>query len=198
MSLETAHLDISPPVRRLAALGLLLIAVLAVVGLVIDPLYQAVTSARDLVAQQRDAIARFEELNARLPQLQAQHAALEHNVAAESGFLTGTNDALRAAEVQNRIKSIVEKHGAQLASTQILPGRDETGFRRIPAQIVLTGPIAAIADILYDCEYGEPFLFIDTFQIRGRQIARLDDPRTMKTLLDVRLEVSAYARPASP
>jgi general secretion pathway protein M len=198
MSLETAHLDISPPVRRLAAIGLLLVAVLAIVGLVIDPLYQAVTRTRDLVAQQRDAIARFEELNARLPQLQAQHVALEQNVAAESGFLRGANDALRAAEVQNRIKSIVEKHGAQLTSTQILPGREETGFRRIPAQIVLTGPIEAVAAILYDCEYGEPFLFVDTFQIRGRQMPRLDDPRTTKTLLDVRLEASAYARAASP
>jgi general secretion pathway protein M len=198
MSLETAHLDISPPVRRLAAIGLLLIAVLVIAGLVINPLYQAVTSARELVAQQREAIARFEELNARLPQLQAQHGALEQNVAAESGFLKGANDALRAAEVQNRIKSIVEKHGAQLASTQILPGRDESGFRRIPAQIVMSGQIEAIAAILYDCEYGEPFLFVDNFQIRGRQLPRLDDPRSVKTLLDVRLEVSAYARPAAP
>jgi general secretion pathway protein M len=198
MSLETAHLDLSPPVRRLAAVGLLLIAVLAVVVLVIDPLYQAVTNARELVAQRRDAIARFEALNARLPQLQAQRAALEQNVAGERGFLNGANDALRAAEAQNRIKSIVENHGAQLASTQILPGRDENGFRRIPAQIVLSGPVEAIAAILYDCEYGEPFLFVDTFQIRARPIARLDDPRTTKTLLDVRLEVSAYARAASP
>lgn len=198
MSLETAHLDLSPPVRRLAAIGLLLIVVLAIVGLVIDPLYRAVTSARELVAQQRDAIARFEALNARLPQLQAQHAALEQNVAAESGFLKGANDALRAAEAQNRIKSIVESHGAQLASTQILPGRDENGFRRIPVQIVFSGQAEAIAAILYDCEYGEPFLFVDTFQIRGRQMPRLDDPRATKTLLDVRLEVSAYARSASP
>ena len=198
MSLETAHLDLSPPVRRVAAVGLLLIAVLAVVALVIDPLYQAVTGARELVAQQRDAIARFEALNGRLPQLQAQHAALEQNVAAESGFLKGTNDALRAAEVQNRIKGIVESHGAQLTSTQILPGRDENGFRRIPAQIVLSGPIDAITAILYDCEYGEPFLFVDTFQIRGRAVPRLDDPRTTKTVLDLRLEVSAYARAATP
>ena len=198
MSLETAHLDLSPPVRRLAALGLLLVVVLAFVGLVIDPLYQAVSSAREVVAQRRDAIARFEALNARLPELQAQHAALEQNVAGERGFLKGTNDALRAAEAQNRIKSIVESHGAQLTSTQILPGRDENGFRRIPAQIVLSGPSEAIAAILYDCEYGEPFLFVDTFQIRGRQTPRLDDPRTTKTVLDVRLEVSAYARAPSP
>jgi len=198
VSLQTAHLDLSPPVRRLAAIGLLLIAVLAVIILVIDPLYEAVSSTRALVTQQREAIARFGELNARLPQLQAQHAALEQNVAAESGFLKGTNDALRAAEMQNRIKSIVASHGAQLMSTQILPARDENGFRRIPTQIVLSGPIEAIAAILYDCEYGEPFLFVDTFQIRGRQTPRLDDPRATKTLLDVRLEVSAYARTAMP
>jgi general secretion pathway protein M len=198
MSLETVHLDLSPPVRRLAAIGLLLIAIIAIVGLVINPLYEAIATGRELVAQQRDAIAHLGALNARLPQLQAQHAALEQNVAGESGFLKGANDALRAAEMQNRIKSIVERHGAQLASTQILPGRNESGFRRIPAQIVLSGSVEAITAILYDCEYGEPFLFVDTFDIHERPTPRLDDPRTMKTSLDVRLELSAYARAATP
>lgn len=199
MSIETAHLDVSPPVRRIAALGLLLVVILAAAVLLIAPLVNSFLAARDNLAQQRDAIARFEALTARLPQLQTERAALQQNVAAESGFLRGSNDALRAAELQNRIKSIIDSHGGQLMSTQILTPRDENGFRRIAAQVVLSTSSDTLAAILYDCEDREPFLFIDSFEIHGRQVPRLDDPRSTKILLDVRLELSAYARtPVAP
>lgn len=198
MSLDIAHIDLSLPVRRIAAIGLLLVAVLGAIVLIVEPLVDAFTSASDAIAQQRLAIARFEALTARLPQLEAEHKTLERNVAAEGGFLQGSNDALRAAELQNRIKNIVEAHGGQLLSTQILPGRDENGFRRVAAQVVLSVTTESLTAILYDCEDREPFLFVDSFEIRGRQVPRLDDPRTPKTVLDVRLELSAYARTATP
>lgn len=198
MSLDIAHIDLSLPVRRIAAIGLLLVAVLGAIVLIVEPLVDAFTSASDAIAQQRLAIARFEALTARLPQLEAEHKTLERNVAAEGGFLQGSNDALRAAELQNRIKNIVEAHGGQLLSTQILPGRDENGFRRVAAQVVLSVTTESLTAILYDCEDREPFLFVDSFEIRGRQVPRLDDPRTPKTVLDVRLELSAYARMATP
>jgi general secretion pathway protein M len=198
VSLETAHLDLSPPVRRAAAVGLLLVLVLAAVVLVVEPLVDSFLGARDNLAQQRNAIARFQALTARLPQLQAEHAALERDVAAEGGFLKGTNDALRAAELQNRIKSVIESHGGQLLSTQILPAREEGGFRRITAQVVLSATTEALTAILYDYDDREPFLFVDSFEIHGRQIPRLDDRSQFKTVLDVRLELSAFAREATP
>jgi general secretion pathway protein M len=198
VSLETAHLDLSPPVRRAAAVGLLLVIVLAAIVLVIEPLIDSFLSARDNLAQQRNAIARFQALTARLPQLQAERTSLERDVAAEGGFLQGTNDALRAAELQNRIKSVIESHGSQLLSTQILPAREEGGFRRITAQVVLSGTTDALTAILYDCEDREPFLFVDSFEIHGRQVPRLDDRSQFKTVLDVRLELSAFAREAAP
>jgi general secretion pathway protein M len=197
MSLQTVHLDLSPPVRRIAALGLLLVVVLVIIAL-ITPLIGDLSEAQDNLAQQREAVARFRELTARLPQLQAEHAALQRNVTAEQGFLQGANDTLRAAEMQNRIKTIVEAHGGRLMSTQITTPRDENGFRRVTAQAVISAAPETLVPILYDCENSAPYLFIDGFEIHTRPVARQDDPKVTKIVLDIRLEFSAYARVAAP
>jgi general secretion pathway protein M len=198
MSFDTTRLDLSLPVRRVAALGLLLIAVLAIIGLIIAPLVDAFVAAKADLAQQRAAIARFQEVGARLPQLEVEHAALQRSVAAEAGFLQGANDALRAAEMQNRIKSIVDSHGGLLASTQILPPRDENGFRRVTAQVTMSGNTDTLLQVLYDFEDREPYLFVDSFDIHMRLVPRQDNPRATKVMLDVRLGLTAYAKPAPP
>lgn len=198
MSLDDARLDLSPAVQRMAALGLLLIVLLAIVSLIVMPLVDAFITTTDNLAQQREAIARFQQIETRLPQLEAEHAALEHNIATEAGFLQGANDALRAAEMQNRIKSIVDSHGGVLASTQILPPRDENGFHGVSAQVALLATTETLVQILYDFEHRTPYLFVDSFDIHARQIPRLDNPKITKTVLDVRLGITAYARPAAP
>ncbi|HEV8014426.1 MAG TPA: type II secretion system protein GspM [Stellaceae bacterium] len=197
MSFDTTRLDLSPPVRRVAALGLLLIAVLAFVGLIVVPLVDTFVTAASNLAQQREAIARFQEVGARLPQLEAERAALQRSLAAEAGFLQGTSDALRAAEMQNHIKSVVESHGGVLASTQILPPREENGFRRVTAQATMTGSSDALLQILYDFEDREPYLFVDNLEIHIRTLPRLDNPRATKILLDIRVGLTGYAKPGA-
>jgi general secretion pathway protein M len=198
MSFDTTRFDLSPPMRRVAALGLLLVVVLAVIGLIVTPLVDAFLGATNNLAQERDAIVRFQEIGARLPQLNAEHAALQQNVAAEAGFLQGANDALRAAEMQNRIKNVIASRGGQLASTQILPPRDEDGFRRVSAQVTWSGSTDILLQVLYDFESREPYLFVDSFEIHARPIPRLDNPKTTKTLLDVRVGLTAYGRTIAP
>jgi general secretion pathway protein M len=197
MTFDAASLGVSQPLRRVLALTLLLAAVALVATGIVLPAVERYQALAGSVADNEAALARFTAAAARLPRLEAEDAALKRALAAQDGFLKATNDSLIAAELQNRIKRAVEANGGQLKSTQILPMSDENGFRKVTARVEIAGDTGALARIWYEMETGAPFLFIDEFDIEGRQVLRRNRIGPPLTLLQTRFELVAYARGAS-
>ncbi len=198
MSFDAASLTVSQPLRRALAVALLVAAVALIATGMVLPAVERFEAIADGVSDTTAALARFSAVAARLPRLEAEDAALKKAFAAQDGFLKATNDSLIAAELQNRIKSAVERNGGQLKSTQILPTRDENGVRKIGARVEITGNADAISRIWYEMETGAPFLFIDSFDIEGRQVPRRDRAGPPVIALQTRFEVAAYAREPAP
>jgi general secretion pathway protein M len=198
MSLETTSQAVSQPLQRLLAVALL-VGAIGLVGFgIVLPTIAHYDTIETSIADNELALRRFEELARRLPQLEAARKTVEQALAAQDGFLKAPNDSLAAAEMQARIKSIVEKNGGELKSTQTLPVRVENGFRRVTARVEVTGDDAALMRVWYDMEAGLPFLFIDDFDIEARPIPRRDRSQPPIIALDVRFELSAYARGTGP
>lgn len=198
MSLDTTSLAISPPLRRMLAVALLLVpVVLLVTGLVL-PTIERYDTLESGIADSALALGRFETAAARLPLLESQQKSLQQALATQNGFLKATNDALMAAEMQARIKSVVDRSGGQLKSTQILPARDENGFRKVTARVEVLGSTETLRQVWYEMEAGVPFLFIDNFEIDSRAQPRRDRTAAPQIMLDVRFELSAYGRVATP
>jgi general secretion pathway protein M len=198
VSVYAARLPLSPPLRRLLAVALLLaVLALIVVGLVLPTVgrFEALQAG---ISDRIAALQRFEAAAQRLPYLKREQATLKSAIAGQDGFLTGPNDSLIAAALQARIKAVVDDAHAQLRSTQILPVREELGFRRFTARIEITGHEDALARVWYAMETGKPFLFIDSFDIEARQIPRRDRTQPPMVILDTRFEVTAYARGTVP
>ena len=198
MSFDAASPAISPPVRRALAVALVVAAAgIILAGIVLPALdrYQVLESG---IADSETALQRFSQVAARLPRLEAERAALKDALAAQDGFLKATSDTLTAVEMQARIKTVTDHAGGQLKSTQILPARDENGFRRVTARVEVMGSADALERVWYEMESGVPFLFIDSFDVQARQVPRKDRTQPALTTLDVRFEVSAYARAAAP
>lgn len=177
------------------ALALLLLAggiVLPVLALVV-PVRNDYAATRDRVAADALALGRYRLLAGRVPQQRAALAALEQRQGRQEGFLTGGNDTLIGAELQNRVKTIVEAAQGQLRSTQVLPARDDGGYRQIPVRVDMTGGMPAVQAILYQIEATSPMLFLDNVDFRAHPADRRDgsddDPP-----LDVSFEVYGYVR----
>jgi general secretion pathway protein M len=198
VSFDATSLAISQPLRRALAVALVVAAAsLIAAGIVLPTVarYQALESG---IAESETALQRFSQVAARLPRLEAERARLKQALAAQDGFLKATSDTLIAAEMQARIKTVVDRGGGQLKSTQILPAREESGFRRITARVEVVGDADALERVWYEMESGIPFLFIDSFDLQSRQLPRKDRTLPPLTTIDARFEVTAYARAGAP
>ena len=184
---------------RALALGLLGAVLIGAYVLVIAPvigLYRetddAIETAETLLQRHRALAAQRSELSARLDEEKDQAAAV-------AGYLEGS-DALAAAQLQDRVKGVVEAAGGELRSTQILPAEAvdaSPGTRRATLRVQMVVAIDGLAEILYDLESGQPYVLIDELAVRSQRERRWGGVPEAPTLLDVSLQLSGFVRAAS-
>jgi general secretion pathway protein M len=198
MSVGATTVAISPVVSRSLALALLL----ALAGLLLEgiaiPTVEHIASAQSEISRDVAVLEGLDATASRLPRLEEEETTLKSALQSQGELLEGLNDSLVAATLQSRIKSVVDGAHAELRSTQILPRRDENGFRRYTARVEMTASADELEHAWYAMEAGAPYLFVDNFDINARQMPRPDGNEPPLFILDVRFEVSAYARAISP
>jgi general secretion pathway protein M len=188
-----------PIVGRLAALLILLGGIGLVYLALVQPLLDDYLDTRDAIVDASSALARYRGVAADLPQRQKELAQLRQRQATSEGFLQGPNDALVAAQIQNRIKALVEAAHGELKSTQVLPPQDEGKYRRLAIRAQMTLDIGAAQRVLYGVETASPLLFLDNVDLRAHMIDRrrergANPPNDNE--LDVRIDVFGYVRAA--
>jgi general secretion pathway protein M len=185
---------LSPMVSRLLAGMLLFLVVLTVAVGVIMPIIDNLAGAELSNQEYRLALARSRVLDQELKNVSRQLTEMRQVQASQSGFLEGANESLATAQLQNRIKTIVETGGGELRSTQVLPVRDEGKFRRIIVRGQMATNTAAMQRIFYDIESASPYLILDNIDIRARPSPRAPENDPTDTMLDVRFDLYGYVR----
>ena len=188
---------VSPWLRRSAAVTILLALLFAVVTGVILPIVDEYDANRSAADMMRATAARLQRAQRDLPALRAELEALKQQPVAQAGLLQGANESLIAAQLQSRIKALVESARGELKSTQILPGRDESNFRRIAIRSQMAISIVGLQRVLYELESASPFLFLDNIDIRARPVQRQRERGAPDGVLEVRFDVFGYARSAT-
>src|SRR5215471_1929098 len=130
---------LSTNIRRAAALAILALLLLLVVFGIAAPIMEKYELARGTGERLAAALARADRSDEDVAALEAELASLKERRAGVGEFLQSANEALAAAELQNRIKSAVEAAQGELRSTQILAVREEGQFRQaaVRGQIVV-------------------------------------------------------------
>jgi general secretion pathway protein M len=188
--------SLPPVVGRLLAVLILLGAVALVYLAAAQPLIDDYQATRDQTEDMQTALERFQRVAAEVPARRAQLATLRQRQAASEGFLQGTNDALVAAQIQNRVKALTEAAHGELKSTQVLPVQDEGKYRRITIRVQLTLDLPAAQRLLYGVETASPLLFLDNLDMRSHIADRRRDrgPTSDDATLDLRFDVYGYVR----
>ncbi|MDS4019177.1 MAG: type II secretion system protein GspM [Candidatus Competibacter sp.] len=183
--------------QRLAALLLLALVVGGAFHLLVD---------RGLLGSYRYYQTQVEQLQGRLEQLQRMAASREpiqqliarieqdHGVAAR--YLPQSVPALAAADLQQRVKAVVEAAGGTLRSTQALPPVEEGSAVKVTVSATLSGDTDSLRKILYDLESQTPLLFVDNLEVAARETRpRLSGGRLAsytRVQLNAQFEVSGY------
>jgi len=175
--------SLSPLVRRIAAIGILLLLLLfAYVG-VAEPLFESYHAALADADMMRSAIAHAENVGATSGDLEKQLAQIKEQARGANGFLPATSDALASASLQNLVKDAIDKVHGDLRSTQTLAARDEGTARRIAVRAQFTADLAGVQRVFYDLESMASILFLNNVQITQ------ETPRPGHTAPASRLEV---------
>jgi hypothetical protein len=116
----------------------------------------------ELLARYRHLAESRAELKARLQEIQAKPAA-------QAGYLAGESESLVAAELQNLVRSTIERDGGRLESTQVLPPVSEGAFRRITLRVRMSADARGLFQIFYDLESSLPYLFLDGIDIASHE-----------------------------
>ena len=182
---------------RTLAIAILGIVLLGAYRLIATPLVIAYLDGEARIEQAKELLQRYEALAEQRSLLADRLAKQEERAGSAAGYLTGPSDALAAAQLQDRVKSVVEGAGGELRSTQILPAEaleGDLGFRRATLRVRFVVTIEGLKTTLYELETGQPYLIIDDVTIRQERVRRRgNDPERAPTL-DVSLELFGYLR----
>jgi len=131
--------------RRLVFLAVNVAAGALIAGLLVYPVRDVLGARDGQIAEQRETLARLQSIVA---QGAAVHAMAKQPVA-QGEFLTGKNEGVINADLQTRLKGMVEAAGARLRSIRALQAQPHEHDRHIGSRVELSGSLQAIHRTCY-------------------------------------------------
>lgn len=128
--------------------------------------------AGDLISQLEPRHARLAGLRADGERLRSTEQALAANLAGLAHGADG-DAALAGNTALQHLRDASAARGLKVASSQVLPAREDGDFLRIGVTLRLEGELPALRDFLRDMATQRPTIFVDTLRLT-RQSQRAD------------------------
>ncbi|MBD8872723.1 type II secretion system protein GspM [Rhodanobacter sp. DHB23] len=194
-------LKLTPRDSRIAAVGLLLLALLLAYFLLLH--WWFVAPLRDIDAQMddlRDTQSRYAAAIAEKPLLEKRIAALGAGQAASDAYLPDDDPNTAAADLMQRVVDAVAAHteGGSCKVTQKMPvanpqAAPDEPYRKAAASINLSCDIQPLVAVLQSLEQGTPYLFVDNLNVYRSPVPVQGNGLP----LEVQFTLSGYVRPAN-
>jgi len=176
---------------RTLAIGLLMLILTIGVLLLFIPINmlhrhydQSLDSLADYLGRYRHVVATHAEVQSALDQVK-QKNGLQH-------FLRNTGVALAASEIQETAKNLIEANGGKLVSMQVVPFKDDGGYRRVTVNIQFISNLPTLRKILYAVETVQPYLLLDNVSIRSQANALNKGAPVTEPELIAQFDASGY------
>lgn len=178
-----------------AAGGLLGLVVLLVALAVLIPWWSKMAFYDDDIASKGNQLERFLAMNARRPALEAELNTVRRQLQRSNFYMNADTPALAAAELQKKVKQIIESRGGHLVSTQNVDAFGAEGPQQIAIRVRMTGDTEGVTKVLYELESAKPLLFLDNLTVRTqRRVTGRGQDRSFDMVLDVTLDLIAFLR----
>jgi general secretion pathway protein M len=188
-------LRMSPLRQRLLALGVLLLALIVVLGVLVAPVLLLHRHYDLAIADLSDKLTRYRRVAAQAPELRT---ALE-SMKAKDGrrfYLRNTAANLAGAELQESVKAAIENNGGRITTSQNTTTREDGRFRQIGVNVQFFATTPALQKILTALETQEPYLAIENIAVRPLNAFRGFKPGAgQEPELNLQLDVAAWAYP---
>ena len=138
---------------------------------------------------------RYRAMTERGPALQAELDTVGQQLGLSEYYINATTSALAAAELQKKVKGVVEQAGGKLVSTQNIASTVQEDSDRIAVRVRMNGGVDILADVLHNLEGGRPLLFVENLSIRSNKRVRgRRGNRTTEFSLDTTFDLVGFLR----
>ena len=182
--------------QRWLAVGLLLITIMSIALLIFMPWYNSMAKTLEDIDEQVFRDKRYQRVIASREEVLTEIEQGRIEINSLGYFSAQTKPSLAAAELQKRLKEMVQNADGEISSTQVLPNKDEDGLLRITVKVKLTGDVEMLRNLLFEIDVEKPLMMIENLTIvpgpakRNRKTRKRE--QTGKVV--VTLEVSSYIR----
>ncbi len=182
--------------QRWLAIGLLLCIIISIGLLIFMPWYNNLTNTLEDIDEQKFRDKRYQRVIASREEVLVEIDKGRNEINALGYFNDKETPSLAAAELQKRIKEMVQNADGEISSTQVLPNKDQDGLLRITVKVKLTGDMEMLKNLLFEIEAEKPLMIVEKLTIvPGRKKRNRRTRKTEQTgKIVVTLEVSGYMR----
>ena len=180
---------------RILALGLALLAALAVWLGVVAPVLDWYESRQETLHRQQAIGRRMAALVQTLPRLQADaDAAAARGAARREALLDGATDAVAAAGLQQRLDEMAGRAGLRIGSAEVMPPEPAGAFHAIALRLSISAPWPALVGLLQAIAAAETPLLVENLQIRSL----VQNPNDSNSPIEVTFSVIGYRAGSAP
>ena len=187
---------------RLVALAILMLLLLAAYQLIVQPALDLYKANDQRVTQMSNLLERYQRLATSQSLIADRLADIKEQGSSADGYWAGPSDALAAAQMQDRVSLVIEAHGGEVVSVQIInetTAEGSSSTRQAELGLRLATTMAGLAAIVHDLETTMPYMFIDRLIVtpeRKRRASEANGGPAVEPKLDVRLNVFGYVQQA--
>jgi general secretion pathway protein M len=168
----------SKALRRVAALGLVLLA-LVVAALLASAPFAKSGGQHDEIAALRELIVQRERFLLTATGRPTQNG--------REALLAGETSGILGAELQRHMIELARRNSLAVRSTQVLPPKRESSLIAVGLELSLQGEIAGVRALLHAVETGTPLLFAEALILKTAPSPQAaDKPIRLEITLKVR------------
>ena len=171
--------------------GILFGAIVALYFVLIQPALTTRKANIDRIEDLSFQLSKFSGAAGNIKKLENEIKTLNNNNANKADFLTGDVPAIIEAELQKKLKTIIEASGGNLVSTHAITGKDDDVYPKVTIKVHMQVDMKALQVVLYKLTNNKSLLFTDNLLIQRRHVsAKRQNKNT--GLLEVRFDVTGY------
>ncbi len=183
--------------QRLLALAFLLAVVSIAISVVVVPYYLLLSGYDEKLSQLDTRMVAYRAIMRDGEVAREQQRQLDRIESANGYFLASGKPALASAELQRRVKQVIEQSGGSVVSSQMLGERSDHAIGQVVLRVQMRSGVEQLGKVFHSLEGQPPVVMLDNVLIGARpggavgQRGKLAEPQ-----LDVRFDVAGFLKPA--
>ncbi|NKB37191.1 MAG: hypothetical protein GKR93_08475 [Gammaproteobacteria bacterium] len=175
----------------LYALFTLAIILVLIYTLIVSPLLKIKEENKDRIETAIFQLEKLNNLRSNIVLLKDSMENLKKRNENVQGFIKKTVPAIAAADLQEKITTLIESNGGNVVSTAVVRKNDESIYTKVTIKTHMRANIVTLNKVLYELVKSNPILFTDNLLIQKKNLKGRNAKQTNE-LLEIRFEVSGF------